>query len=39
MKTVQTVTQTTEAQRQALIDRLCATLGTQYKGLQQYRGL
>ena len=27
------------AQRLALIDKLCKTLGTQYRGLKQYRSL
>lgn len=26
-------------ERAALIDKLCKTLGTQYRGLKQYRGL
>ncbi len=28
-----------EAKRIALIEQLCATLGTQYKGLKEYRSL
>jgi hypothetical protein len=30
---------TAEAQRLALIEQLCATRGTQYQGLKQYRSL
>jgi hypothetical protein len=30
---------TTESQRLALIEQLCATRGSQYQGLKQYRSL
>jgi hypothetical protein len=31
--------QATDAKRTAVINRLCDTLGTEYRGLKQYRGL
>jgi hypothetical protein len=34
-----TTTADTVAKRLAAIAKLCATLGTQYQGLRQYRGL
>jgi hypothetical protein len=34
-----TIPVTAEAQRLALIEQLCATRGSQYQGLKQYRSL
>jgi hypothetical protein len=40
IKQVKPITQhTTEAERIALIDHLCATRGTEYKGMKHYRSL
>ena len=32
-------TEAREIQRKIIIDKLCASLGTQYRGLKQYRSL
>lgn len=37
--TTQTVEVTEEAKRQALIEQLCDTRGSQYQGLKKYRSL